>query len=281
MKPNQLWLDFSQKNAMRVWVDAKLQLAQAKSTPQQRLGFFREIPVYHLNPESAKNLGWTSFSWDSMEGKFHLEKDFWIALEASRLSILEERPEKYTAPLLYEFPLASDVLFYGGSFEPWHQGHAACIRLAPSDMPLIVCPDRNPHKPLKTDMDVLNHYYELKKSIMAIGRSLHIHPGFLLRTETNPTVGWVLRLKHQRPDLRIHLLMGYDSFKALSTWTRAEDLMKLITSLQVVSREEKDEDHLQDARFPLTANPNMTIRFLGHHEFESVSGTALRTKEGR
>ena len=79
MKPNQLWLDFSQKNAMRVWVDAKLQLAQATSTPQQRLGFFREIPIYHLNPESAKNLGWTSFSWDSMEGKFHLEKDFWIA----------------------------------------------------------------------------------------------------------------------------------------------------------------------------------------------------------
>jgi hypothetical protein len=52
--------------------------------------------------------------------------------------------------------------------------------------------------------------------------------------------------------------------------------MKLITSLQVVSREENDDDHLQDARFPLTANPNMTIRFLGHHEFESVSGTKLR-----
>ncbi len=279
MKPNQLWLDFSQKNTLRVWVDAQLQLAQARGPSQQRLGFFREIPLYHLNPESAKNLGWTSFSWDSLEGKFHLEKDFWIALEASRLSILEERPEKYSAPLSYEFPLASDVLFYGGSFEPWHQGHEACVRLAPNDMTLIVCPDRNPHKPLKTDIDILKHYYAIKKALSSMGRPFHIHPGFLLRAEANPTVGWILRLKHHRPDLRIHLLMGYDSFRSLSKWTRAEDLMKLVSGLQVVSREENDEEHNKDSSFPLQANPNITIRFLGHHAFESISGTELRKKQ--
>ena len=92
----------------------------------------------------------------------------------------------------------------------------------------------------------------------------------------NPTVNWVLRLKRHRPDLRVHLLIGYDSFKNLSTWTNATDLIKLISGLYVVSRLESDVTHEDDAAWALKNNPHIQIHFLGHHDHENVSATQLR-----
>jgi nicotinic acid mononucleotide adenylyltransferase len=279
MKPNQLWLDVSTKE-LRIWVDSKLNLAQAKGTSTQRVGFFREIPLFVLPPASAHPMGWTSFAWSSMQGKFAVEDDFWMALDAARFTFLQDRPESLHAPLALEIPLTSDVYFYGGTFTPWHEGHRACLNLAPPNAPLIVCPDRNPHKPLRTHDDVVSFYLELKESI--VKHSSHpvlVYPGFLLGQESNPTVSWVVRVKRQRPDLRIHLLMGYDSFKNLSTWTEAHDLIRLISGVAVVSRLEQDAQHAIDSVWALSHNPQLQIKFLGHHPYEKVSSTELLGKK--
>lgn len=274
MRPNQLWLDFSHSQRLRVWVNEKLELASAKSVPAQRLGFFKEIPLYHLNPESARTLGWTSFAWEDVVGKFPLDKSFWPQLEAARLTLFEERPEKFLAPLMHELPLASDVAFYGGTFAPWHQGHGACVDLSPREMPLFVCPDRNPHKPLKTEADVVDHICSLSLQIhRSVSRPVHVYPGFLLKGTHNPTVNWVLRLKQHRPDLRIHLLLGYDSFANLKTWTRASDLVALLSGVLVASRKELDQDHATDSAWPLSVNPKLSIKFLGHHAFEHLASS--------
>lgn len=275
MRPNQLWLDLSQKE-LRVWVDGKLSLPQARGSSTQRVGFFREIPLFTLPPDSAHPMGWTSFAWSSMQDKFDVEDDFWIALDASRYIFLEERAEKFAAPLAFELPLASDVMFYGGTFTPWHEGHTACLNLAPSNMPLFVCPDRSPHKPLKNHDDVVKFFIELKATIQkSTKKQIHLYPGFLLRFETNPTIAWVLRLKQQRPDLRVHLLLGYDSFKSLATWNKAPELMRLLSGLSVVSRMETDDQHARDAAWALEQNPHLQINFLGHHPYEQVSSTSL------
>lgn len=275
MKPDQIWLDLS-KETVRVWVNSTLGLAHAKGSSAQRVGFFREIPLYHLPSSSADPMGWTSFAWVDIIGKFGLDEEFWVSLEAARFALLSPPTEmaNLNPPLAVVFPLAHDVLFFGGTFDPWHQGHKACLDLAPQEMPLIVCPDRNPHKISRVG-DGLKHYLVLEK-IIPRKPSLYIYPGFLLKDDPNPTVTWVLRVKRNRPDIRIHLLMGHDSFLSLETWTQATELMKLISGLHVVSRLEEDSSHEESVKWVLAQNDKIEIKFLGHHAFEGLASRNLR-----
>ncbi len=276
MKPSQLWFDTS-RDDLRVWVDSKLQLAQAKGSSAQRAGFFRDIPLFILSPSSAHPMGWTSFHWKDLIGKFHLEPDFWISLEASRLGLVQERAEKIMAPLRVEFPLASEVVFFGGSFDPWHEGHASCMNLLPHALKLIVVPDRNPLKPLKEIKNVVTHFSALSQEIsQSTNRAHHIHPGFLFLTEKNPTVSWVLRALHRRPDLRLSLLMGFDSFKSLPQWVKVQDLLKLVHCLYVASRLESDDERLKAERALKEIYPETNVVYLGHHPHEDKSSTKLR-----
>ena len=276
MRPNQIWFDTS-KQELRVWIDAKLQLATARGGPPQRAGFFRDIPLFFLSPESAHPMGWTSFHWKDLVGKFRVDPDFWISLEAARLGLLQDRPEQILAPLRVEFPLASEVVFFGGSFDPWHEGHASCVDLLPKDKKLIICPDRNPQKPLKEIKNVATHFSELSHQIRSsCQRSIHIHPGFFLMTDKNPTVTWVLRALHRRPDLRISLLMGYDSFRTLPQWIKAHDLLKLLHCVYVVSRLESDDDQIKDLALIKEINQELDVVFLGHHKHEDKSSTKIR-----
>lgn len=276
MKPNQIWFDTS-RNDLRVWIDAKLQLATAKGGSHQRTGFFRDIPLFYLPPQSAYPMGWTSFHWNDLVGKFHVDFDFWIALEAARLGLVQERPDEILAPLRVEFPLASEVVFFGGSFDPWHEGHASCLKLLPLDKKLIICPDRNPQKPIKEVKNIVTHVMDLTQKIKASSlRPLHIHPGFLLLNDKNPTISWVLRSKQRRPDLRISLLMGYDSFKGLPQWIKGHDLLKLLHCVYVVSRLETEDDKKRDLKLIRDIAPDLKVDFLGHHDHEDKSSTQLR-----
>jgi len=279
MRPSQLWLDLSD-GELNVWVDSKLQLAQAKGSSTQRVGFFREIPLFSLAPDSAYPMGWTSFPWSAIHEKFNLEDDFWPALDAARFTFLEERPEKFLPPLAVNIPLASDVAFFGGTFDPWHDGHRACLELAPTDISVIVCPDRNPHKPLKSHDDVTTFFLNIReKALRARSKSLWVYAGFLLKNEPNPTIRWILWLKRHRPDIRPYLLIGHDSLEKIETWTDAKDLVKLLSGLLVVSRMEDDTEHAKASAWALEQNSNLKIRFLGHHPHEHLSSTQMRTKK--
>lgn len=277
MRAEHLWLDLS-KPKLRVWMGPTLQLAQARGSSQQRVGFYKEIPLYHLPESSALPMGWTSFAWQDTLGKFAFDENFWVGLEAARFSIFSVPNENtpLLPPLGIDFPLASDVMFFAGTFDPWHEGHRACLELAPKDFPLIICPDRNPHKPVRSD-DQLERYLALEK-ILPLQEGMHVYPGFLLKEGVNPTVNWVLRVKRNRPDLRLHLLMGHDSFASLSSWTQASELVKLLSGLQVVSRGESDEQRMAALDWVTAQDPQLKVKFLGHHSFENVSSTGLRLK---
>lgn len=167
-------------------------------------------------------------------------------------------------------------VFFGGSFNPWHLGHQACLDLIPDDKICFVLPDRNPQKELR-DIPTVTTILEL--STKARFKKLQfLVPTFLLEHKKNPTVEWVERLREEFPSQKISLLMGFDSFSKLKSWVRAEDLLPKLHWLYVVSRLEDDQERrlaLDEAR---AHGFSQNITFLGRHDYETVSSSDIRKK---
>lgn len=167
-------------------------------------------------------------------------------------------------------------VFFGGSFNPWHKGHQACIALLPEDKVCFIVPDRNPHKetyttsPVATVLEISTH--------SKLGKHQFIVPTFLLSRQKNPTVDWMEKLKDNFPTLKCSLLMGFDSFSNLKSWTRASDLVPLLDTIYVVSRLEEDKERLEALDHAHALGPDLNVVFLGKHEFEDISSTEIRMK---
>ncbi len=171
---------------------------------------------------------------------------------------------------------ADEWVFFGGTFNPWHAGHQACLSLLPKEKLCFVLPDRSPHKDLG-DLDSVPTIIELSGKIK-FGKNQFLVPTFLLDKKINPTVFWVERLSEQYPDKKLSLLIGFDSLKNLPTWTRPQDLLPKISVLYVASRLEKEiEQNVVSAKLRLDY-PNLQIQFLGRHDHEALSSTDLRRK---
>jgi nicotinic acid mononucleotide adenylyltransferase len=165
-------------------------------------------------------------------------------------------------------------VFYGGSFNPWHQGHQACLHLLPEDRTCLIVPDRNPEKDVR-DVNVVSTILEISTK-GKFKKSQFLVPTFLLQNKKNPTVEWVERLKEEFPTYKVSLLMGFDSFSKLKTWVRSSDLLPKINTLYVVSRLEDDEDRRLALDEVHALGFNVNIVFLGKHDFEMITSTELR-----
>lgn len=169
---------------------------------------------------------------------------------------------------------ADEMVVFAGTFNPWHQGHQACLTLLPEDKICLIAPDRNPHKELRildavtTILEVSTHG-KFKKNHFLV-------PTFLLEHKKNPTINWVLRLKENLPDHKVSLLMGFDSFSNLKTWTRADELLPLIDTIYVASRLEDDEDRRLALDEAHALGPSLNVVFLGKHGYENISSTEIR-----
>lgn len=169
---------------------------------------------------------------------------------------------------------ANEILFYGGSFNPWHQGHEACIKLAPKDKPLVVLPDNNPHKEInpnkQLDLD------GLEKKLQEINPNTYLFREYYLDDKPNPTIDWVQELKTNFPKLSTSLLMGFDSFIKLDTWKENQTLLTGLKALYIASRLDQDEIKKSKTQIYQEMAPKLEIQFLGHHEFEHLSSTKIR-----
>ncbi len=85
-------------------------------------------------------------------------------------------------------------------------------------------------------------------------------------------------LKKKHPEKKLSLLMGFDSFLNLATWTRAEDLLPMVHCVYVASRLEKDAEQARAVEEIQKTCANLKVVFLGHHQHEDVSSTNLRKK---
>ena len=169
---------------------------------------------------------------------------------------------------------AEEWVFYAGSFNPWHKGHQACLDLLPADRLCFILPDRNPQKQLNP-LSTVFRMLELIKSIK-FGKNHFIAPTFLMDFQTNPTVNWIRLTRTHLPQKKLSLLMGFDTFKGIPSWIRPEELLPLLDRLYVVSRLEEPEEQEAASAPVKSLAPKLEIIFLGHHEFEPLSSTALR-----
>lgn len=170
---------------------------------------------------------------------------------------------------------SDEWVFFGGSFNPWHSGHQACLDLLPDDKVCLILPDRNPQKDDRSTTPVCEI---LQISTLAkFKKNQFLVPTFLLDQKKNPTVEWIEKLKDEFPTLKLSLLMGFDSFSNIKSWVRPEDLLASLETIYVASRLEDDEDRalaLDEAK----ARGLKNVVFLGKHPFEEVSSTEIRNR---
>ena len=171
---------------------------------------------------------------------------------------------------------SEEVVFFGGSFHPWHEGHSECIRLLPLEKNLIVLPDHNPQKKMVTSQYKLSGIEEIQNELSKIKRKTYLYEGFWLLDKINPTVEWVKELKKEEPQVKVSLLMGFDSFEKIHTWNEATTLLDSLYALYVVSRLESPQQKEICSQSIREIAPKLRIHFLGNHPFEHLSSTALR-----
>ncbi len=170
--------------------------------------------------------------------------------------------------LFLKHPIKNTVTFFGGSFNPFHEGHRECLEQCPEKNILIV-PDRNPFKDVATH-DPSHEFFSLAEKLKDTPYSLY--PGFLLKQEKNPTSSWLPHVKIQEKNF----LMGDDSYMDLLKWKNPEAIIKALAKLYVVPRKFKKEDYLAIETQLLKWNPSLVVHYLAEHPYMNLSSTDLR-----
>lgn len=169
--------------------------------------------------------------------------------------------------LFLKHPIIESVTFFGGSFNPFHQGHRACLDLCPEKNILIV-PDRNPFK--NETLNSYQDFLQLAESLKDTRYSLY--PGFIEKREANPTSSWLPLVKIKEKNF----LMGDDSYMSLLKWKNPEVIMKALTKLYVVPREFTKSDYLNIEQELLKMNPKLEVHYLDEHPYMNISSSKLR-----
>lgn len=171
----------------------------------------------------------------------------------------------------------NELVFFGGSFNPWHEGHSSCIELMPADKKIIVIPDHNPFKELVKSDDKLTGISEIKDKLSKLNRSTFLFDGFLKDNEQNPTSIWIKELKSAFPNIELSLLMGFDSFMSIDKWINSETLLQNLASIYMASR--LDNDAIKNKQLQLLKDiSDIDVHFLGNHNFEHLASSQIRNQ---
>jgi nicotinate-nucleotide adenylyltransferase len=171
---------------------------------------------------------------------------------------------------------ANELCFFAGSFNPWHDGHTSCLRLIDSGLQVIVAPDHNPFKELILQSQKASDLNEIKNHIKVREKNTHLFKDFFTSDSKNPTYKWVEELKVSHPQKQISLLMGFDTFTAIHTWTNANSLINNLSTIYVVSRLDTQILKEEQIKRLNLINPKLMCDFLGNHPHEHMSSTQLR-----
>ena len=197
-----------------------------------------------------------------------------LSIEASRYPNSEQFLQLKEIDSDFVYQTEDEIIFFGGSFHPWHDGHKACLDLL-GPKSCIILPDRNPFKEHR-ELDIRGTYLELTEKIDE--NYHHINPEFILKTNKNPTYTWIQMTRDRFPGAKLSLLMGMDSLMSIERWFEAEKLLSTLNCLYVASRMEKKEDQIEMKK-KLSIYPQLHIHFLGNHPHESLSSTKIREQK--
>lgn len=165
--------------------------------------------------------------------------------------------------------LSDSITFFGGSFNPWHEGHGECLRQCSELEDLIVViPDYSPWKdninkgPLKTLLELS----------MCVQNKFPIYPGFWAKEDRNPTISWLGQVKLST----INWLMGDDTFFHFLKWTSVEEVASKLSKIYVVPRDHNSDELKAVEKDILDLSPELEVTFLKNHLYQDLSSTKLR-----
>lgn len=168
-----------------------------------------------------------------------------------------------------------ELIFFGGSFNPWHDGHSSCINLMDPNKTIIVVPDHNPFKELVPSEHKQTGLDELRNKLNTFKNETYLFTEFFEQDEKNPTYEWIAKLKAKFPQKKLSLLIGFDTFMGIDKWINVESLLGHLDTLYIASR--MDNEELKSKQIQLISNLSAVhIHFLGRHDFEHLASSKIR-----
>ncbi len=168
----------------------------------------------------------------------------------------------------------NNMIFFGGTFNPWHEGHTECVRQCPDKDKLVVFPDNNPFKEIVDDQYCFwNRYKSILKTVS--GYNATVFPGFCGVEKKNKTSAWLPNVDAQSKSL----LLGDDSFIDLEKWYDVDILLKSLKNIYVVPRELSQVNYQKVIKWIQEKEYSIQVDILCDHPYQKLSSTDLRNKE--
>ncbi|MAX66158.1 MAG: hypothetical protein QF441_10885 [Bacteriovoracaceae bacterium] len=171
-----------------------------------------------------------------------------------------------------------ELIFFGGSFNPWHEGHSSCLKLAPANRPIIVIPDHNPFKDLTVQSTKHSSITDIQHELAKIETTTYLFDEFLQNNKKNPSHKWIIKIKKEFPQKKISLLMGFDTFISIDRWIKADKILNALDALYIASRLDDEKIKAKQIENLHTINPKLKILFIGRHDYEELSSTKIRNQ---
>lgn len=178
-------------------------------------------------------------------------------------------------PQLLSNKISDKNVYYGGSFNPWHDGHTECLKQCKEyqeSFHIVVVPDVNPWK--KGREGSVRCFYrsflEICRTIMPFEFS--VYSGFWGAEFENPTSSWLLKVE----DKNKAMLIGDDNFLSFHKWQNSQKLLDELDALFVVPRELSFDD--LNEKKSVHKELSSKIFILDDHEYQHLSSTEIRGK---
>ena len=150
---------------------------------------------------------------------------------------------------------APDIIFFGGTFDPPHEGHSGCVRLAVERFPeatVLIVPAKLPASTFDAGKTPETSY-ETRVALCMLAFSDLSTRVEISRIEEqlpvpNYSVMTVKALEGKYPGRTIGLLLGMDQFENFGAWRRPYEILSKV-SLVVVGRNTQESSELDEARF--------------------------------
>ncbi len=187
----------------------------------------------------------------------------------------DQRLKGAELPDLFYKKTSHSSVYFGGSFNPWHEGHQECLdqcREGQGEYDIVVVPDFNPWKSGELESEQCFYQSYLSLATKLSGTPYSLFSGFWGSETPNPTVNWLPKTN----DLSRALLIGDDNFLKLDEWKDFKALLNSIQSLYVVPRNHSlDEINIKRDWFKATF-PELNIHIFSEHRYQHLSSTELR-----